>query len=840
MKRTRKNYLFLIIALGLISMGINASGDASGVITEVKEDITEVEEVEETEEYIKDIIKDFSQFEGFFETYQDPETSDIYFVINKDQLNEEFIYFAHVINGVVASRRNKGSYLDNGVFVIEKHFDTLRLSRLNTSFSLNKDTALAKSEGANISDSVLTSLSIKATDEEESKFLVDVTNLFLSEQLTVIKPISRPNDDDSFRWGKVSTTKSKINRILNYPENTDIEVELVIENPPSRDYEEEDAADPRNVSIKIRYSFIGMPDNNFEPRIADQSIGYFSEKITDLSSDDATPYIDLIHKWDLQKKNPDLEVSEPIKPITFWLENTTPKKFRGYITKGLLAWNDAFLRAGIKNAIEVKIQPDNAKWDAGDIRYNVLRWTSSPNAPFGGYGPSFVNPRTGEIIGADIMLEWVYATNRLTIEDIFNGSHESSECSIASLMQEGNIMGYLTAVDKEDPKILEQSIIRLTLHEVGHTLGLNHNFKASFLHDSKNIHNQELTQEVGLTSSVMEYPAVNLAPKGIDQGDYYDTRTGPYDLWAIEFGYKPKLSSKERTLLLNKSNLPEYMFANDSEDMRSPGKGIDPRAMTNDLTNEPIIYAEQRIELVNDTLLKLPNILANKANSWEEYRNAHKILLRETKRSLDTVSRYIGGVYVNRSTPSQKSNQLPYVPVPIEKQRKAMQVLSKHAFSMNAFPVNNELLNLVQIERRGFDLYGEHEDPQVHKAILNIQKGVLDQLLSPWVLYRITDTNLYGSDYDIYTLFNDLTSSIFKEDLNLNVSSLRKNIQTTYVRRLITILGQDYYDEIATAAAYDSLRNIEKMMKKTSMDQGTKIHRKTILWIIDSGLNRAN
>jgi len=169
-----------------------------------------------------------------------------------------------------------------------------------------------------------------------------------------------------------------------------------------------------------------------------------------------------------------------------------------------------------------------------------------------------------------------------------------------------------------------------------------------------------------------------------------------------------------------------------------------------------------------------------------------------------------------------------------------MQVLSKHAFSMNAFPINNELLNLVQIERRGFDLYGEHEDPQVHKAILNIQKGVLDQLLSPWVLYRITDTNLYGSEYDIYTLFNDLTSSIFNEDLNLNVSSLRKNIQTTYVRRLITILGQDYYDEIATAAAYDSLRKIEKMMKKTSKDQGTKIHRKTILWIIDSGLNRAN
>ena len=338
----------------------------------------------------------------------------------------------------------------------------------------------------------------------------------------------------------------------------------------------------------------------------------------------------------------------------------------------------------------------------------------------------------------------------------------------------------------------------------------------------------------------MEYPAVNLAPKGVKQGDYYDTRTGPYDLWAIEFGYKPLLTPEDREVLLSKSNLPEHMFANDSEDMRSPGKGIDPRAMINDLSSEPIIYAQQRIQLVNETMSDLPSRLDGKAASWEEYRNALQILLRETARSLNTISRYIGGVYVNRSTPSQDFDDLPYQPVETEKQRMAMQILADNAFSMNAFPLNNELLNIVQIERRGFDLYGEHEDPQIHKAILNIQKGVLDQVLSPWVLYRVTDTNLYGSQYDIYELFDDLTDSIFKDDLNLNVTSVRKNLQTTYVRRLIQILGQDYFDEIATSAAYDSLRKIEKMMKKNSRDPGTKIHRNTILWIIDSGLNRAS
>jgi hypothetical protein len=407
-------------------------------------------------------------------------------------------------------------------------------------------------------------------------------------------------------------------------------------------------------------------------------------------------------------------------------------------------------------------------------------------------------------------------------------------------MQEANMMSYLTSLDEDDPEILKQSIIRLTLHEVGHTLGLNHNFKASFLHNSKDVHNKKLTQKVGLTGSVMEYPAVNIAPLGVEQGDYYDTRTGPYDLWAIEFGYTPQLTAEERTALLSKSKLHEHMFANDSEDMRSPGKGIDPRAMINDLSSEPIIYAEQRIKLVNDTISKLPSLLSGKASSWEEYRNAYKILLRETSRSLDTVSRYIGGVYVNRSTPAQGSDQLPYEPVPALKQKEAMRVLADHAFSVNAFPINGELLNLLQIERRGFDLYGEHEDPQVHKAILNIQNKVFDQLLSPWVTYRITDTTLYGNDYEIYEFFNDLNNSIFEEDLNFEVSYVRKNLQTTYVRRLINILAADYYDEITTAAAYDSLRKIEKMMKKNSRDPGTKAHRSLILWIIDSGLNRAN
>ena len=139
-----------------------------------------------------------------------------------------------------------------------------------------------------------------------------------------------------------------------------------------------------------------------------------------------------------------------------------------------------------------------------------------------------------------------------------------------------------------------------------------------------------------------------------------------------------------------------------------------------------------------------------------------------------------------------------------------------------------------------FDLRGEHEDPQMHKIILGIQNKVLDHILNAWTLSRITDTQLYGNDYSVYEVIDDLTEAIFLEDINSEVSSIRRNLQTAYVRRLIGILGQDYYDEFATAAAYKSLRDIEKLMKKSSSHEPTKAHRKLIHWIIDSNLNRAN
>ena len=293
--------------------------------------------------------------------------------------------------------------------------------------------------------------------EGDNRLIIEVTDLFKSEILTNISPNIPPEFREfvALNLGRLDEDKTTINQIRNYAKNTAVEVSYVFNNFGSTGNRTVYAvADPRFASVTGRHLFVEMPDDNYEIRYSDPRVGFFTTETNDMTSTKTTNYRDMINKWRLVKKNPDLELSEPVKPITWWIENSTPHEWRETIRDAVLQWNIAFEKAGFINAIEVKVQPDDAKWDAGDIRYNVLRWTSSPSPPFGGYGPSMVNPRTGEIIAADIVQEFNAIKRGYTYRKLWGYTPEN------------------------DP--LEQWIVSLTMHEVGHTLGLRHNFKSSW------------------------------------------------------------------------------------------------------------------------------------------------------------------------------------------------------------------------------------------------------------------------------------------------------------------------------------------------------------------------
>src|SRR5690606_12140217 len=339
------------------------------------------------EKTIKDLVKSSKKIEGLFTLYRDTITGSIQMMVYENQLNNEFIYFNQISDGVTdVGRIIRGSYNDSKVFKIEKFFDRIEFIVQNTSFYFDPENPLSKSKDANTSHGNIASIKIEAHDKKEGAYLIKADDLFLSEALSQIKNPSLPGESPTaFKLGNLDKSKTKIRNIRNYPENTDVEVEYNYTNPAVINSGSNALADGRNVSIKVYHSLLAMADNDYESRFDDPRVGYFATQVEDQTSTSSIPYRDLIHRWHLKKKDPNAEISEPVEPITWWIENSTPLEWRETITNAVLQWNVAFEKAGFKNAMVVKVQPDDATWDAGDIRYNVLRWTSSPEPPFGGY-----------------------------------------------------------------------------------------------------------------------------------------------------------------------------------------------------------------------------------------------------------------------------------------------------------------------------------------------------------------------------------------------------------------------------------------------------------------------
>ncbi|MCC6818238.1 MAG: zinc-dependent metalloprotease [Bacteroidia bacterium] len=805
---------------------------------------------------IAEKVKKCKKTEGLFTLFQDTTTGSMMLLIKREQINKEFIYFSYIENGNTTTGHNKGTFRDNKVFQIKRYFNQIEFITQNTSFYFDPSNAISKSANSNIANAVMSSEVILASDESKGEYLINADNLFLSEVLYQIKRMSMmpPMMNGAFNLGGLNKAKTHYETIKSYPENTDIIVRYVYDDPMSRGSSSDAITDGRYVEILLQHSFIEMPNNGYVPRYDDPRIGYFITEVNDMTTLDNLNYKDLIHRWHLVKKDPSALLSEPVKPITWWIENTTPKDLRPTIRAAILQWNLAFEKAGFKNAIEINEQPDNADWDAGDIRYNVLRWTSSPEPPFGGYGPSFVNPRTGEILGADIMLEWIFITNRLRSQRVFdkagiewlmqidgNEYHDPHGCQAGEHMHMQNLLGlqYLAmnkASESDVNEFIKESIYYLILHEVGHTLGLNHNMKASQLHSPDVLYDRSITESIGLTGSVMDYPAANFSNRVGKKSQYYTTRPGPYDLWAIEFGYYQENTLIEdqarRQNILARSTEPALCFGNDADDMRSPGKAIDPRVMIGDMSSDAVGYAKERIGFIKTMMSNLYKEYGTENRSFNDLRGSYIVLSSEWAVQAGVISRYIGGVYVDRSFSNQKSLNKPYTAVPYELQKNAMKALAELVFAPNAMEIPAELMPYLQMQRRGFNFFASGEDPKIHDRILNVQNMVLVHLLHPNTLQRISDSKLYGGNkYELSEMFKDLSNAIFQADMTGEINSYRQNLQSLYIQYLGAITKSPQFDYLSKSKAYNQLVNLQKQIQASlpSSTLNAKEHKNYIL-----------
>ncbi len=811
---------------------------------------------------VADKTKGNKKNEGLFTLYQDTATGSVQLYIRKDQLEKEFIYESFSISGPTSLFLNQSMHRANLVFKIKKAYDKLEFSIVNTNLYYDKKNAVSKTAEVDKPEAVF--FSDKFALEDSLGYLVNADALFLSEKLDPVKPIFSPSPFAAqiFNLGGLNPTKSKYAQLRSFPDNTDVVVDLSYDNPTTQADGGPDVIDARYVRVRMQHSFIAMPKNDFVSRRDDPRVGFFMQERNDQTSISVTPYKDMINRWNLKKKDPNAAMSEPVEPLVYWIENTTPVEYRQTIYEAGMKWNEAFEKAGFKNALQMKIMPDDATWDPADIHYNVIRWVSSAQPSYGAIGPSFVNPRTGQILGADITVEWFSGSATPIADELYNGTSAEQQsfmkfpgltmnhydnCTIASELKAQYTTGLTTlemsgASAGEITEMHKQFLTYLIMHEMGHTLGLNHNMKSSQMLSPAEINNTSITHSIGLMGSVMDYPAINVSLDRSKQGDYYTTKAGPYDLWAIEYGYRPFSEYEEEaglTKILSRSGDPKLAFGNDGDDMRSPGKGMDPRVNVNDLTNDAIGYAEDRFKLVNSLMGKLVQKYSKPGQSYAELRSRYGNLNRQRSDMINAVSRYIGGVYIDRTFPEQHSEAKPYTPVPLAVQKKAMEVLTKYVFAPNVFDADTQVFPYLQIQRRGFNQQANGEDYRITNNLVALQvSGTLAHILNSATLQRITNTRLYGNQYSTADVMNDLVKGIFDADISGNVNVYRQYLQTSFVRGTIQLTADNSpLDNVSKAAALYTLKKLKvKLSGAVSGNEETKAHRANMVFLIDKAL----
>ena len=740
------------------------------------------------EEFIEE--EELKSIDGFLKIYSNDDGSSYFLKLDEEDLNKQFLYFSYVMNAPQGSTLTGGLPSDGKVLEFRNFkSENIGLYQINTSYIKGDETNnIAKSTITNITEAFVEVF--KPAARTDKSVLINVNSILLSEKMDSISYVpSEYREYISVNYGMPDESKTFVKNVFNNETNTAFEVTFAFENSmPNPDaFSVSAVTDPRYLSVTGRHIFIKMPDDRFEPRVNDHRIGYFVNKSTDLTSYDNFPNFALINKWRLIKKNPDAEMSEPEEPIVFWVENTTPKEIIPAVVAGIENWNIAFEEAGFINAVVAKIQPEDAEWDAADYDYNVVRWSSEPDGNLLGIGPSVTNPLTGEIISGDVV------NKLLAIKLGYNYR---------------KLYGYT-----EDNDPLMQYITNLTLHEVGHVLGLRHNFRGSYLYSPTEIHDKTITGNT-LMSSVMDYDPINIAPEGTEQGIYFSTVPGVYDKWAIKFGYTPDLSDEERTELLRQSVKRELTFGTDDDAMSYPGNNIDPRTKRYDMSNDPIAYAEDIVKIVDQKINALPEIFSDE-EGFNNYTNSFYRLFRTKGRFLETVAQQIGGVYINKIASSQ-NEFVSLEPVPYEKQKQAFELLKKEVFSNGAMNYDPKILANLVFERDSVSYYasfGDNNDPDFHEIVLASQSNILRNILHPAVMKRLVNSSLYGNEYLPDEVLNDLNSAIFIS--NEKPDTFKKNLQSTYVDFLIEGFNEGSYDEVSKAAIFSTLKNILAFSNKS-------------------------
>ena len=802
----------------------------------------------------EDLIKDFVHVEGLFDFYWDKNKNKSYLSIMPEQLAS--IYLLNITRQSGDAYYYGGpSMLDEYPFQFNQVGDNIQLIHVNILFRADSNKAISRAVENDFSNSIIaTSPILSLANDSTGAILVDANKLF-------VRDVGYISQRASGRYS-FDIKNSYFLDIKSFEKNSELEISShYISRKPTNSYT---LPNSRSMEVKYHMSISQVLKNNYRPRKVDDRIGYFSTIYQDYTNTlQETQYIRYINRWDLQKKNPHEKLSEPIKPIVFWIENTVPEEFRPAIKEGIEAWNIAFEKIGFKNAVVAKQMPDDATWDPADVRYSTIRWFIQPGSGYA-VGPSRANPYTGEIYDADIRIsadfvrgfydEFTEYVEPITNDEItslwgdhdHNHNHNHAEhkaCNYASNLRNEMSSGWHKLINNEMiegsnedlREYIHKGLVDLVLHEVGHTLGLRHNFKASSIYSIDQLSNEEFTRNYGISGSVMDYHPVCLFDKGKTM---FQTKPGVYDLWAIEYGYKQFIDNNEKENLeaiASKSNHPLLAYATDEDTFGRSSRGIDPLSNVWDISDDPIKYYQNELDQVQMLWENLLNKFEKNGERYQKIRSVFQQGVGEYINAGLSAPKFLGGIYFNRNHIGDEGQKAPFVIVESYKQRDALKFLNQYYFDKDAFEFDPKLLNKLAPERLEDFKYSawrlDRLDYPIHTIVHNIQIYTLYSIFHPRRLSRIHDNQVRDVDsFSMKELFKEIEGVIWQELKSpQNINSYKRELQKSYIQLYSLIIYSKFEfpsDSVSLArqSLKNILRNIYSNLNNKTLDAYTLSH----------------